>query len=36
LIEVNIENTEVLQIVDESYFGLAGEVLPEILENVKN
>lgn len=35
LIEVNIESTEVSHIVDESYFGKAGEVLPAILEKVK-
>jgi NAD-dependent deacetylase len=36
LIEVNIESTEISHIVNESYFGQAGEVLPEILEKIKN
>ncbi len=35
LIEVNIDRTEVSHLVDESYFGKAGEILPEILEKIK-
>ena len=35
LIEVNIEETEISHIVDESVFGKAGDVLPQILEAVK-
>jgi NAD-dependent deacetylase len=36
LIEINIESTEISHFVDESYFGLAGEVLPEIFKKIKN
>lgn len=36
LIEVNTESTEISHLVDESYFGPAGEVLPAILERIKN
>ena len=36
LIEVNIEETEASRLMNESYFGKAGEVLPEILEKHKN
>ena len=35
LIEVNIERTEISHIVNESYFGQAGEVLPEIIDKIK-
>jgi NAD-dependent deacetylase len=35
LIEINIESTEVSQLVNKSYFGKAGEVLPSIVEIVK-
>lgn len=35
LVEVNIEETEVSSIVDASFFGEAGKVLPVILEKVK-
>lgn len=36
IVEVNIEETEVSSIADISFFGEAGKVLPEILEEVKN
>lgn len=35
IVEVNIEETEVSSIADISFFGEAGKVLPEILEEVK-
>jgi NAD-dependent deacetylase len=35
IIEVNIESTEISHIADESYFGTAGEVLPDILEKIR-
>jgi NAD-dependent deacetylase len=35
LIEVNIESTEISNIVNESYFGQAGEILPQIFEKIK-
>ena len=35
LIEVNIERTEISNIVNESYFGKAGEILPQIFEKIK-
>ncbi len=35
LIEVNIEETEVSRLMNESYFGKAGEILPEFLEAYK-
>jgi NAD-dependent deacetylase len=35
LIEVNIERTEISNIVSESYFGQAGEILPQIFEKIK-
>jgi NAD-dependent deacetylase len=35
LLEINIEPTEVSSSVDESIFGKAGEVLPEVLRMVK-
>jgi len=36
IIEVNIESTEISHIADESYFGPAGEVLPDILGKIRN
>jgi len=36
LIEVNIEETEASRLMNESYFGKAGEVLPEILNKFKS
>lgn len=36
IVEVNIEETEVSSIADISFYGEAGKVLPEILEEVKN
>jgi len=36
LIEVNIEGTEASHLMDESYYGKAGDVLPEILEKYKS
>ena len=35
LVEINIESTEISGYVDESFFGEAGKVLPQILEEVK-
>ncbi len=35
LIEVNVEETEASRLMSESYFGKAGEVLPEIIEAYK-
>jgi NAD-dependent deacetylase len=36
LVEVNIEETEISSFVDFSFFGKAGEVLPEIMNEYKN
>ena len=35
LIEINIEPTEVSSLADKSFFGKAGEILPQILDAVK-
>ena len=35
LIEINIEQTEISYLADESYFGKAREILPEILKKIK-
>lgn len=35
LVEINLERTELSHMADESYFGKAGEVLPIILEEIK-
>lgn len=35
MVEVNIEETEISRMMDESIFGPAGEVMPKILEEVK-
>jgi NAD-dependent deacetylase len=35
LVEVNIELTDISRIVDESLIGKAGEILPQLLEEVK-
>jgi NAD-dependent deacetylase len=36
LIEINLESTEISGLVDESYFGPAGKVLPEIFAKIKS
>lgn len=36
LVEVNIEPTEASSAVNESYYGRSGEILPEILNKVRN
>ena len=36
LIEVNLEETEISRLVDESFICKAGEILPQIVEAVKN
>ena len=36
LAEINIEPTEISSAVDESFYGKAGEILPEILEKLKD
>ena len=36
LVEINIESTGASRIMDESLFGRAGDILPKILEAVKN
>lgn len=35
LIEINIEQTEISYLADESYFGKAGEILPEMVKKIK-
>jgi len=36
LVEINIESTEASRIMNESLYGRAGDILPKILEEVKN
>ena len=35
VVEINVEETEISSIMNYSYFGKAGEILPEILEGYK-
>lgn len=35
LVEINIEETELSQIADYSYFGAAGKIMPKILDEIK-
>ncbi len=36
IIEVNIEETEISRLVNKSFYGKAGEVLPQIADEIKN
>ena len=36
IVEVNIEQTEISSICDESFFGEAGKILPEIVQQIKS
>ena len=35
IVEVNIEETEISSICDQSFFGEAGKILPEIVNEIK-